>query len=90
MQVSCQWGLSAHQEGAISTVVFAGTFIGANAWGALADTYGRRAGFFATALFSFAFGIGSALAPNYSVSTPHAHGDAESTDTPDCAQPDLP
>ena len=89
MQVSCQWGLSAHQEGAISTVVFAGTFIGANAWGALADTYGRRAGFFATALFSFAFGIGSALAPNYSVSVPHEG--AESTDIPNrCAQPALP
>ena len=67
MKVSCQWGLSAHQEGAISTVVFLGTLIGANAFGALSDAYGRRVGFFATAIFASTFGLASALAPSYAV-----------------------
>lgn len=66
-QVACQWSLSPQKEGAISTVVFVGTLLGANAWGAVSDAYGRRAGFFATAVFAFVFGLSSALAPNYAV-----------------------
>lgn len=45
-----------------------GTLLGANAWGAVADAFGRRAGFFATAIFAFIFGLGSAFAPNFQVS----------------------
>lgn len=66
-QVACQWNLSPRQEGLISTVVFVGTLVGANAFGALSDACGRRIGFFATAVFSSLFGLGSALAPNYAV-----------------------
>jgi MFS family permease len=34
-------------------------------WGIVADTYGRKFGFLATAGFTFVFGIVSALAVNY-------------------------
>ena len=72
MQVACEWSLSARQQGAISTVVFVGTLIGANAFGILADAYGRRSGFFVTALFTFIFGIASSFAPSYAVSCKHS------------------
>lgn len=67
MQVACEWNLSARQESVISTVVFAGSLLGANAFGALADTYGRRPGFFVTAIFTCAFGLASAFAPSFGV-----------------------
>lgn len=69
-QVACQWSLSPDQESSISTVVFVGTLLGANAWGAMADAYGRRAGFFVTAIFAFVFGLSSSFAPNYQVCFP--------------------
>ena len=78
----CEWGLSTRQESAISTLVFVGTLIGANAFGALSDAYGRRAGFFVTAVFTFVFGVASALAPSFAVSLPDdCH--------PTCFPPDL-
>lgn len=40
---------------------------GATLWGRLADACGRRAGFFGTAVFTFAFGLASAGSPNYPV-----------------------
>lgn len=70
MQASCQWGLSAHQESIISTVVFVGALAGAYCWGLLADSQGRRVGFAATALFTFLFGFLSAVAPSFGV-CPH-------------------
>ena len=66
-QVTCQWGLSPGQEARISSVVFLGTMFGSYAWGALSDAKGRRVGFACPALFTFAFGVASALAPNYAV-----------------------
>ncbi|KAK9784698.1 hypothetical protein WJX73_003774 [Symbiochloris irregularis] len=63
--VTCEWGLSPRQEGTISTVVFLGAMAGAYCWGLLSDSKGRRLGFGATALFTFIFGILSALAPNF-------------------------
>lgn len=66
---ACQWQLTPSQEGNLSTVVFAGTLIGANGFGALSDAFGRRVGFFATAVFSSIFGAASALAPSFQVGT---------------------
>ena len=63
----CQWNLDAAKESLITSVVFAGTMLGAYSWGWLADAKGRRVGFFGTAMFTFLFGILSALAPNYQV-----------------------
>lgn len=64
----CEWGLTPSQESLITSVVFIGTMSGAYAWGSLGDAKGRKLGFFATALFTFAFGVLSALAPSYGVS----------------------
>jgi MFS family permease len=61
----CEWGLSSSEEGAISSVVFAGIFLGAYAWGIVSDIHGRRLGFIATALFTFLFGMLSAWSPDY-------------------------
>ncbi len=43
---------------------------GAYAWGSLGDAKGRKLGFFATALFTFTFGVLSAVAPSYGASLP--------------------
>ena len=66
-QMRCQWDLDAGKESLITSVVFAGTMLGAYSWGWLSDAKGRRVGFFGTAMFSFLFGILSAVAPNYQV-----------------------
>jgi len=55
------------QESLITSVVFLGTMIGANTWGALSDARGRRVGFQACAMFIFVFGMASAAAPSYGV-----------------------
>lgn len=57
------------QESLITSVVFLGTMIGANTWGALSDARGRRVGFQACAMFIFVFGMASAAAPSYGVHT---------------------
>lgn len=67
MQAKCEWGLTPSQESLITSVVFVGTMSGAYAWGSLGDAKGRKLGFFATALFTFTFGVLSALAPTYGV-----------------------
>ena len=67
VQVRCEWGISPGQESLITSVVFVGTMAGAYSWGVLGDARGRRAGFFATAVFTFFFGAPSAFAPNYTV-----------------------
>ncbi|DBA80728.1 TPA: hypothetical protein ACH3X1_007959 [Trebouxia sp. C0004] len=61
----CEWALTPSQESLITSVVFVGTMSGAYAWGSLGDAKGRKLGFFATALFTFTFGILSAVAPSY-------------------------
>nr|GLL47874.1 tRNA pseudouridine synthase B [Ipomoea trifida] len=40
--VKSLWGLSAAEEGLITTVVFAGMLIGAYSWGVFSDNFGRR------------------------------------------------
>ncbi|XP_024368939.1 organic cation/carnitine transporter 7 [Physcomitrium patens] len=61
----CEWGLSSFEEGAITSAVFAGIFVGAYVWGLVSDMKGRRLGFMATALFTFFFGLLSAWSPTY-------------------------
>uniref|UniRef100_A0A803KQK2 Major facilitator superfamily (MFS) profile domain-containing protein n=1 Tax=Chenopodium quinoa TaxID=63459 RepID=A0A803KQK2_CHEQI len=63
--VQAEWGLSPNKESMITSVVFAGMLIGSYSWGIVSDKYGRRNGFFITAIFTSAAGISSALAPNY-------------------------
>lgn len=40
--VQFEWKLSSHEEGLITSVVFAGMLIGASSWGLVSDSYGRR------------------------------------------------
>lgn len=40
--VQSAWGLSTHEESLLTSVVFAGMFIGAYLWGRISDKYGRR------------------------------------------------
>ena len=61
----CEWGLSSAQEAALSATVFGGMMVGAAAWGALSDAAGRRAAFFAPAIFTFVAGILSAAATSF-------------------------
>ena len=70
MQVKCLWNITPAQESLITSIVFCGTMIGAYSWGVLGDAKGRRVGFFATAMFTFVFGVLSAASPNYVVRTP--------------------
>eukprot|EP00850_Spirogloea_muscicola_P002236 SM000008S22325 [mRNA] locus=s8:1035212:1042201:- [translate_table: standard] len=61
----CEWGLSSGQEVLLTSLVFLGIFLGSYCWGLLADLKGRRVGFFATAAFTFAFGLVSAWSPSF-------------------------
>ncbi|CAL5229494.1 g12830 [Coccomyxa viridis] len=63
--VKCLWNITPAQESLITSIVFCGTMIGAYSWGVLGDAKGRRVGFFATAMFTFVFGVLSAASPNY-------------------------
>ncbi|KAL2932876.1 Organic cation/carnitine transporter 7 [Bienertia sinuspersici] len=63
--VQAEWGLSSNKESMITTVVFFGMLIGAYSWGIVSDKFGRRNGFFITAIFTSTAGFSSALAPNY-------------------------
>lgn len=65
--IDIEWGLTTAQEGALSSVVFAGQFFGALAWGPIADIYGRKPCFVASLVVVVIAGYGSALAPNYDI-----------------------
>ena len=67
LQVKCLWHITPAQESLITSIVFCGTMVGAYSWGVLGDARGRRVGFFATAIFTFVFGVLSAASPNYAV-----------------------
>ncbi|CAG9461743.1 unnamed protein product [Pedinophyceae sp. YPF-701] len=64
-EAQCEWGLGPWAESLLTTVVFLGMMLGSNIWGSVSDSRGRRAGFFASALFTCIFGLLAALAPNY-------------------------
>lgn len=40
--VQSVWGLSAHQESFVTSIVFAGMLVGAYSWGVVSDIFGRR------------------------------------------------
>ncbi|KAL2643699.1 hypothetical protein R1flu_011286 [Riccia fluitans] len=61
----CEWQLSPSQEGAVSSAVFAGLFVGAYAWGLLADVRGRRVAVLSVAVFTSVFGVLSAFSPSF-------------------------
>ncbi|CAO2824577.1 unnamed protein product [Amaranthus hypochondriacus] len=63
--VQVEWGLSSNKESMITSVVFVGMLIGSYSWGIVSDKFGRRNGFFITAIFTSTAGLCSALAPNY-------------------------
>ncbi|XP_065881174.1 organic cation/carnitine transporter 7-like isoform X2 [Euphorbia lathyris] len=58
--VKLQWGLSSSEESLLSSVVFAGTLIGAYSWGLVSDNYGRS-----MTVITSGTGVISAFAPNY-------------------------
>ena len=53
--------------------------VGAYVFGAVSDVYGRRAGFFSTASFTFLTSLLSALAPSYAVLSPACPTDMASS-----------
>ena len=63
--VQCEWGVSDLAGALISSAVGLGMLIGAVLWGLVADRHGRRLGFLLTGLFTFAFGLCTAVAPSY-------------------------
>ncbi|XP_011625795.1 organic cation/carnitine transporter 7-like [Amborella trichopoda] len=63
--VQLEWNLSSREESMITSVVFVGMLFGAYTWGIVSDTYGRRVGFFTTALVTGGAGLLSSFSPNY-------------------------
>ncbi|KAL4205227.1 hypothetical protein AMTRI_Chr01g136310 [Amborella trichopoda] len=63
--VQLEWNLSSREESMITSVVFVGMLFGAYTWGIVSDNYGRRVGFFATALVTGVAGLLSSFSPNY-------------------------
>ena len=59
--------LTRPQAGLIGSIFFAGMFVGAWGFGALADRWGRRRIFLITVLLDAVFGLLSALSPNFAV-----------------------
>ncbi|XP_031121512.1 organic cation/carnitine transporter 7-like [Ipomoea triloba] len=63
--VKSLWGLSAAEEGLITTVVFAGMLIGAYSWGVFSDNFGRRKTMLSIAIVTTIFALLSSFSPNY-------------------------
>ncbi|KAK3125430.1 hypothetical protein QOZ80_7BG0604820 [Eleusine coracana subsp. coracana] len=60
-----EWGLSGGEEGLVTSVLFAGTLVGAFTGGLASDRYGRRVAFLVTALVTSISGFLCAFSPNY-------------------------
>lgn len=65
--VHSAWNLSAHQETLLTSMVFVGMLFGAYTWGIVSDNYGRRNGFFVTAMITALAGFASSFSPNITV-----------------------
>ncbi|CAH9138900.1 unnamed protein product [Cuscuta epithymum] len=65
--VHSAWNLSPSQETLLTSMVFVGMLVGAYSWGIVSDNYGRRNGFFVTAMITALAGFTSAFAPNITV-----------------------
>eukprot|EP00178_Gracilaria_changii_P014105 TRINITY_DN3_c0_g1_i2.p2 TRINITY_DN3_c0_g1~~TRINITY_DN3_c0_g1_i2.p2 ORF type:complete len:553 (+),score=116.07 TRINITY_DN3_c0_g1_i2:27-1661(+) len=63
--LQCEWRISDAHAALITTAVGLGMLCGAFFWGRLADRNGRKPAFVLCTAATFAFGIGSAMAPNY-------------------------
>ncbi|CAL5083592.1 unnamed protein product [Urochloa decumbens] len=63
--VKAEWGVSAAEEGLLTSVVFAGTVVGSCVGGLGSDRYGRRLGVLVTALVTSISGVLCAFSPNY-------------------------
>ncbi|KAK4267731.1 hypothetical protein QN277_024471 [Acacia crassicarpa] len=63
--VQSAWSLSPQQENSLTSVVFAGTLIGAYAWGIVSDKHGRRKGFLIPSLITATAGLLSAFSPSF-------------------------
>jgi putative MFS transporter len=59
------WGLTPGQASLVGAATFLGMFVGASGWGRIADRWGRRRVFLLTVLLDAAFGLLSALSPNF-------------------------
>lgn len=59
------WDLKDYQESILSSVVFAGMFVGAFFWGWISDRVGRKISLFCSLIFTFIFGILSAFVPSF-------------------------
>jgi len=57
----CDFEVSSKEEGAMTSVVFAGMMLGAPSWGVMSDARGRRPAMLASAATTLAAGVGSAL-----------------------------
>lgn len=64
-ELRCEFQLQEWQVALITTIVFVGMFLGSNAWGTFADTYGRRITLVAAALWICYFGLLTSQSPNY-------------------------
>ncbi|XP_027176886.1 organic cation/carnitine transporter 7-like [Coffea eugenioides] len=63
--VQSEWKLSPSEESLLTSVVMAGTLVGAYFWGTIADAYGRRRGFIGAVTVLSIAGICCAFSPNY-------------------------
>ncbi|RAL42669.1 hypothetical protein DM860_009176 [Cuscuta australis] len=65
--VRSSWNLTPHQETLLTSMVFVGMLAGAYTWGIVSDNYGRRNGFFVTAMITALAGLASSFSPNITV-----------------------
>ncbi|XP_031092814.1 organic cation/carnitine transporter 7 isoform X1 [Ipomoea triloba] len=65
--VQSAWDLSPHEESLLTSMVFVGMLFGAYTWGIVSDNYGRRNGFFVTAMITAIAGLSSSLSANITV-----------------------
>lgn len=66
--VHCYWsGIGPTAQSLLTSVIFAAMLFGVSTLGVVADQFGRRRGFLASALLMGAAGLASAFAPSFTV-----------------------